>query len=942
MGLAAVWVAFFLSGVSALLFETLWLRLCGIGFGNAITSAAVTLSSFMAGLALGAAIATRVSRTKTRPLVIYACLEVIVGFTGFALIWTLPNVALLIRPLLVELSPAEFAANALRFVVCFVLLLIPAAAMGLTLPVLVADQLFQERDFRRTVALSYGWNTLGAVIGALLGEAFLLRFAGVLGTAAFAAGFNIIAASIAFIIARGRPNAAPQAVALNPVWPRRPSRVVQGFLAISFGAGASLLALEVVWFRFLRLYVASSSIAFAIMLAVVLSGIGLGSLAVSFARRRAIAEIRALPSILLFVGGMVTLLTYVFFPMSILERTAASWHDFAFDTWREIGVLAVALMFPTAFVSGMLFPATVAAIDSVTTRRMNSAGIAAFFNTAGAALGPLIATFLLLPTVGFEKTLIACAILYALLGAIAYFCERGEKKRSRAVANGALAIAFVVSLVCFPYGRAEQHFAHARRPFQVDGARLVAKREGNAETWQLLQRDLLGQPYYYRLIANAFSMASTQHPNERYMRLFAYLPLTFRVEAKDALLLCFGCGITADALTQDRQLRHIDIVDLSKEVFELANFFPGTNPLHDPRVTKYVQDARFFLQATQRKYDVITGEPPPPKVAGSVNIYTEEFFRLMSDALNEGGIATFWLPIYQLRVEETEAILRAFHNAFPNASVWASSDDEWIMMGIKGSTPSLDRQQMERFWQVPNIREDLKRIGLEAPAQLAALFVMDAPEIERISEQTPPLCDMYPKRLTDASANRVAVHAFSLPYLNFETAERRFRSSALPSRLFPEEIRANVDQFLMIRSMRYRSYVGGSNKLAELDFYLRKTKLRGPVLEVVGSDEDRVAITTRVVATTATAPNNALPDLCADALAGRNLPKAISILEEERARGIATRNDVLLLIYLNCFAGHSESAENIASSQAQVIGRDWFVDWLYGKLQAEYGFRPPR
>ena len=102
-------------------------------------------------------------------------------------------------------------------------------------------------------------------------------------------------------------------------------------------------------------------------------------------------------------------------------------------------------------------------------------------------------------------------------------------------------------------------------------------------------------------------------------------------------------------------------------MLELADFYLDinySNPLRDPRATTFIQDGRFFLQTSPRQYDIISGEPPPPKVAGSVNLYTEEFFSLMKSRLKEGGIATFWLPINQLKLNEAKAILRAFHNAF--------------------------------------------------------------------------------------------------------------------------------------------------------------------------------------------------------------------------------------------------------------------------------------
>src|SRR4029453_14570424 len=115
------------------------------------------------------------------------------------------------------------------------------------------------------------------------------------------------------------------------------------------------------------------------------------------------------------------------------------------------------------------------------------------------------------------------------------------------------------------------HFEHASRPYETEGqghvlARVVRRIEGTSDTWQLLRRDLFGEPSYYGLLTNAFSMSATSTRNQRYMRLFAYLPLAFHPTAKDVLLLCYGCGVTADAFTQKSGVDRIDVVDISKEV----------------------------------------------------------------------------------------------------------------------------------------------------------------------------------------------------------------------------------------------------------------------------------------------------------------------------------------------------------------------------------------
>src|SRR5882762_9092855 len=80
----------FLSGIGSLIFETLWLRLSGLTFGNSVWAAALILSSFMAGLALGNALAASSKIRRWRPLHFYAVLEVLVALLGCTIVFGLP------------------------------------------------------------------------------------------------------------------------------------------------------------------------------------------------------------------------------------------------------------------------------------------------------------------------------------------------------------------------------------------------------------------------------------------------------------------------------------------------------------------------------------------------------------------------------------------------------------------------------------------------------------------------------------------------------------------------------------------------------------------------------------------------------------------------------------------------------------------------------------
>ena len=511
-----------------------------------------------------------------------------------------------------------------------------------------------------------------------------------------------------------------------------------------------------------------------------------------------------------------------------------------------------------------------------------------------------------------------------------------------------LTAVFIVILAIFPWHRDEIHFANARHPYEADGSVLIKKIEGTADTFQLLRRDLYGEPYYYRLITNAYSMSGTHPRSQRYMRLFAYLPLALRPESENALLIGYGVGVTADALTRDSHLKHLDVVDISKEILSFADFYSGagyTNPLRDPRVTTFVQDGRFFLQACPERYDIITGEPPPLKIAGTVNLYTEQFFSLMKSRLKDGGIVSFWLPLYHLRISETKAVLCAFHNVFPNASLWATNDVEWIMIGIKPPLPKPNPATAglaRRLWDDRNTGADLVRIGVEVPEQMSTLFVMDGDEIDRLTRGVEPLTDFFPKRLSDAEPDLVAAAQFGYSYLEAAGALRRFNSSRFIQEIWPNEWKRSLERLFIAREDLYRKEVSGANWLAALDLYLRYSRLRTPVLVAQDTDEFRVALAEKFAGQSpASIPIDALRDLTAGALARRDIAGAIQLLEQERERGFVNINDVFLLIYLYCLNGNVDQAEALAATEASSIEKDSFVKWLWGDLQAEFGFHPP-
>jgi spermidine synthase len=769
---AAFYGMFFLSGAGALAFETVWFAQAGLVVGNAVWSAAIVVGAFMAGLALGNALAMRYTPRLGNPVLGYAGVEVVAAASGVALVVAFPHLPELLRPLFAPLLGEAVALNLARASVAFLLMAVPATALGATLPLLAKPLEAATGSYGLALGRLYGVNTLGAVAGVLLAELVLVPELGLRASGFAAAACNLGAAAIAWSIARGFTGAAPVA---SPAGGR--ARV----LAAAFLAGAALLALEVVWFRFLLLFVDGTTIVFAVMLASVLAGIGLGGLIAAWLARR--GPISHLARAAAAKAGVLVVLGYWAFEF-LAEALAGVPPGSA---WRAAALCAF-LMAPGAILSGFLFTALGERLRAGVADAGAATGMLTLANTLGAMLGSLLAAFALLPFLGMEKSLFVLTLLY-LACVLAIPAESSPERRL------VPALACVAALALFPFGKmTEDYYRGVEERFS--GA-IVAAREGVSQTSFYLRHDFLGEPLFHRLATNSYSMASTAVGVERYMKLFAWLPAALHPKLEDVLVLCFGVGATASAVADLPEVRRVDVVDTSRDILEMSEIVfpdPARHPLRDARFSVHVEDARFFLQMTGKRYDLIAGEPPPPKMAGVAPLYTREYFSLMRSRLKEGGIATYWLPAYLLLEEESLSIIGAFCDAFDDCSLWSGLNRDWILMGSRGGVKPVSAEHFSRLWNLP-LGKDLQRLGIHDPGQLAGQFMADAAFLEEIAAGVEPLVDDHPRRIRSALHPEPSTPAYTL-LMHAGRSSDRMHASPWPAILPPEVVAASAEGFL--------------------------------------------------------------------------------------------------------------------------------------------------
>ena len=797
----------FVSGAAAVAFQTLWFRQAGLILGNTVWASSIVLASFMAGLALGNAASAALGDRLRRPLVAFAALETTIGLTGLAVVagsFELPG---LLAPWLRSFVETPWLLNGLRLGLAFALLFAPATAMGMTLPVVVRVLFERQPSYGVVLGRLYGWNTLGATLGAVAPDAFLVGHVGVVGAAAVAAGCNAIAASGALALHHriGRKsileNRAQGGAATLSETDTRSRRRTTALLASGFLAGGIFLALEVVWFRFLTLFVHSDTLAFSMLLAVVLAGIGCGGVLASVWLARDPSAPRFAPALACACGALCVA-TYAGFRLALGPFGAGYLTDAP-----DVLALAAALMLPNALATGALFPLLGAAAKGASDSPARAAGRFVLANTLGSALGPLIGAFVLLPLLGMERSLWLLAGTYvgvaalAAVGLAAGTRSPGSLRSTpqRVVTAGAV-VALGAALGAFPSGLMDR--VYLRVPvlrIAPDGKEaVVAVREGVTETLLYLRRDHLGEPYAFRLVTNGFSMSGTSWLGRRYMKLFVWLPVALRPEPKHALLISYGVGSTAKALVDTPSLETIDVVEVSRDVLELSSVVwasPDDDPLHDPRVRVHLEDGRFFLQVTDQRFDLITGEPPPPKMAGIAYLYTQEYFQLVHDRLTEDGIATYWLPVHSLYESDAKRIVAAFCAAFADCSLWNGADRDWILVGsrrapgaVAETTPS--EEAFTRQWRDPRISAELRATGVEVPEQLGALFLADADRLHALTADTRPLSDRWP--LWDQAGAPLGQDAGAAyrAWLDPERNRTAFDESAFVRAAWPARLRA--------------------------------------------------------------------------------------------------------------------------------------------------------
>jgi spermidine synthase len=738
------------SGCAALIYEIVWFQLLQLVIGSSAVSLAVLLGTFMGGTCLGSVALPRLVPARQHPLRVYALLEVGIGAIGIAVLYGMPSA----DQLYAANGGQGFGGILLRGAVCAVFLLPPTVLMGGTLPA-IARWVGEAPQSVSWLGFFYGANIAGAVFGCLLAGFYLLRVHDMATATYVAATINGSVALAGLGLAAltpapqpaGRP-AAPAGTTLAgaagaPRWGS-----VHLVIALS---GLCALSAEVIWTRVLSLMLGGTVYTFSIILAVFLTGLGIGSSIGSLLARSTVRPRLLLGGCQLLLAAAIAwtatmlALSLPYWPINP-SLSRSPWFNFQLDLVRCVWAIL-----PATVLWGASFPLALAAVTAPGQDAGRAVGGVYAANTIGAILGATGSSLILIARFGTQDSQRALIVLSAAAALLMFLlllwrfragARSGESWVLGVKIVGTVALVALVGVAAFAlvvWGVSKvpgELIAYGRSlPTRQGQAKVLYEGEGmnaSVAVTELADRTL-------NFHVSGKIEASTEPQDMRLQRMLGHLPALLHPRPRSVLVVGCGAGVTLGSFVPHPDVERIVLCEIEPLIPKaVADYFAEQNydVLKDPRLEIVYDDARHHVRTTTETFDIITSDPIHPWVKGAATLYTREYFELCKRHLNPGGVVTQWVPLYESDLETVKSEIATFFEAFPDGTIWSNDLDgkgyDLVLLGQGRATPiDIDELQLrlERDDHAA-VARSLKDVGFRSAIDLLATYAGQGPDLK--------------------------------------------------------------------------------------------------------------------------------------------------------------------------------------------------------------------
>ncbi len=840
-----------LSGAAALVYQVVWVRLMGLTMGSTSASVATVIAAFFGGMAIGSALADRLSRKGRPTLRAYVVLETIIAACGLLSLPLLLNLDHLMAAL-----PAGGTSVAAKFGIAMLVLALPTIAMGATFPVMAAALIRQDQDLGPRMSQFYALNTAGAVIGAWVSGFVLIPNLGLDGAVYVAAALNVAAAGLGWHLdgqlreesmkkeeqpskkKKGgknerRPPGTPKAAAL-------PLQDVPGAawfaLAVLFTTGLVSIASEVAWTKYLAVFTGSTIYSFSAILVAFLIGIAAGSALSRHIQADWPPSVQWLGIGMLVLAASLLITRAGLSYLPVLDYQIRAGDVSGLDTPAAVErfryFIIMVILFAPTLVLGAIFPVSLSLWCGDAAHVPGRVGRGYAVNTAGGILGSVLAGFWLIPSLGSDWVLAASVTAVAVVGLGCSVAGTKSARRVRLVVVGAVLATAALWTPGLNYERLLSSAFNEPGAYinEREAPEFLYLREGRVAVVSLvrwLKEDKDTAYLHSNSLREAKLPEDPSAPPPRAEVFLGTLPVLMHPDPKSMFIVGFGGGNTLQAALGS-DVPEVRVVELEPAMVDAVRSYRGGQvpALEDPRTTLLIGDARNVLLVDDRTYDVIASQPSHPWVAGAGNLFTREFFEIARSRLNPGGIHSQWVSLFGLDATSLRSILRAFYETYTHGfCLMLKNTGDLLMFGsdqpirldfgaISSGIRSLETRDWFEAWQIRSAQAFLWYFALSREDALAAAG--DTPpnsDTSIMSEVRGVFGLRQPKRDDPSSPYRVLDDAFRFDVVEFlepaqaannlELMARTFATWGLPGA--PLRIQYALEQLAKLDSLRAQS-----------------------------------------------------------------------------------------------------------------------------------------
>lgn len=678
------------SGFSGLIYESIWTHYLKLVLGHAAHSQTLVLAIFMGGMAIGAWLISKKSRSLSNPILVYAVIELIIGMMAlFFHKLFIASQGILYEDILTQLQSPYLAAS-IRWSWAALLILPQSILLGATFPLMSAGIVrIYPNQTGSILAMLYFTNSIGAAIGVLVSGFVLIGFVGLPGTILTAGVLNILLALFVWSLTKTSTLQTTTTSATHIETADRSFAFTRHLLVAAFLTGLASFFYEIGWIRMLNLVLGTTTQSFELMLSAFITGIAFGGLWI----RKHIDKIK---NTLLFVGyvqiimgllAVSTLLLYnssfdfMAFMLNALQRNETGYSLFISSSH----LIAFIIMVPTTFMAGMTLPLFT---FSYMKAGYGEKGIGRIYaaNTLGAISGIFIAVHIIMPLWGMKNLISLGAFIDLVLGlALIYL---GSQKLIPLKAKALLATAFVtfalISVVAeFDEGKMASGVYRTGK-LDTDANNILFHKDGKTSTVAVeedqnhLTISTNGKPDAGVMLDDKQLPAA----DEPTMILLSALPLAAYPDAQTAAVIGMGSGISSNTLLKTDRLKTVDTIEIEKAMVEGARYFKQHSELvySDPRSHIHIDDAKSFFSVNNKQYDLIISEPSNPWVSGVASLFTREFYAQIKPHLNDGGIFVQWIQAYEINLGLISSIFKALSSEFDYYVVYKTAQADMVIL----------------------------------------------------------------------------------------------------------------------------------------------------------------------------------------------------------------------------------------------------------------------